>query len=99
MAKRQTKKMSETSTKSEVYNSLHQKVYIKKFILKSLYEKVYIKKFILKFIRIYIGMKHGLYIHQDYQPLKLSLYLLDEISCELAHFAQLYMQSVIIAGT
>ena len=91
--------MSETSKKSEVYNSLHQKVYIKKFILKSLYEKVYIKKFILKFIRIYIGMKHGLYIHQDYQPLKLSLYLLDEISCELAHFAQLYMQSVIIAGT
>ena len=94
MAKRQTKKCQKHQQSQKFIT-----VYIKKFISKSLYEKVYIKKFILKFIRIYIGMKHGLYIHQDYQPLKLSLYLLDEISCELAHFAQLYMQSVIIAGT
>ena len=33
-------------------------------------------------------MKHCLYIHQDYQPPKLSLYLLEEISCEWAHFPQ-----------
>ena len=33
-------------------------------------------------------MKHCLYSHQDYQPPKPSLYTLDEISCELAHFPQ-----------
>ena len=33
-------------------------------------------------------MTHCLYIHQDYQPPKLSLYPLDEISCESAHFPQ-----------
>ena len=33
-------------------------------------------------------MKRCLYIHQDYQPPNLSLYPLDEISCEYAHFPQ-----------
>ena len=39
-------------------------------------KSVYIKKFIK-----FIIMKHCLNIHQDYQPSKLPLYLLDEISC------------------
>ena len=33
-------------------------------------------------------MKHYLCIHQDCQLSILSLYLLDEISCEYAHFQQ-----------
>ena len=33
-------------------------------------------------------MKHCLYIHQDYQPPKLSQYPQDEISCEQDHFPQ-----------
>ena len=41
-------------------------------------------------------MKHCLYIHQDYQAPKLSLYPLDEISCEYAHFPQVLLQSVIV---
>ena len=53
---------------------------------KSLYQKVYFKKFILKSFKKFTRMKHCLYIHQDYQPPKCSLYHLGKISCELGHF-------------
>ena len=33
-------------------------------------------------------MKHCLYLHQDYQPPKLSQYPLHRISCEYTHFSQ-----------
>ena len=49
----------------------------RKVYIKSLYKKVYIK-----YYKNLFRMKHCLYIHQDYQPQKLSRYPLDEISCE-----------------
>ena len=69
MAKRQTKKCQKHQ-QSQKFITVYIKKFIskslnKKSILKSLHEKVYIKQFILKFIKIYIGMKHCLYIHQD----------------------------------